>query len=164
MSTIDMTSRPFIITGRKVLLGMIGFFGVIFAVNGVFLYFAMKSWPGLTTDKAYVEGIEYNQVLEAAEQQQALGWISAIEYRTVDGHGVIRVLLSDRDLQPIDGAEPYITLTRPVGSDTSMTVSAIAVEPGIYDAILPALNDGRWRVTVRVDEIYTLHHDLWLTP
>ena len=41
------------ITGRMVLVGLLTFFGVVFAVNGVFVYFALDSWPGLTTEAAY---------------------------------------------------------------------------------------------------------------
>jgi len=40
-------SRP--ITGRMVLFGLVAFFGVVFAVNGTLIYFAIDSWSGLST-------------------------------------------------------------------------------------------------------------------
>ncbi len=39
--------RP--ITGRAVLFGLLAFFGVVFAVNGALIFFALDSWSGLTT-------------------------------------------------------------------------------------------------------------------
>ncbi|MBT3306984.1 MAG: nitrogen fixation protein FixH, partial [Alphaproteobacteria bacterium] len=53
------------ITGRMVLIWLLAFFGTIFAVNAVLVFFALSSWPGLTTDKAYEEGIAYNRTLDA---------------------------------------------------------------------------------------------------
>ena len=50
-----MTTRP--LTGKTVLIGFLAFFGLIFAVNGAFVYFALDSWPGLRYDSAAEAGL-----------------------------------------------------------------------------------------------------------
>ena len=57
------------ITGRMVLIGFILFFGVISVVNGIFMYMALHTWPGLTNTQAYKDGIKYNEVLADGERQ-----------------------------------------------------------------------------------------------
>ena len=62
------------ITGRMVLVGLLTLFGVVFAVNGVFVYFALDSWPGLATEAAYEQGLAHDQSLaEAAARPNAAG-------------------------------------------------------------------------------------------
>jgi len=51
-------------------------FAVIIAVNGVMVAFAFGTWTGLETDGAYEKGLSYNDTLEAARRQAALGWRS----------------------------------------------------------------------------------------
>ena len=72
LSTPEPQSRP--ITGRKVLWMLLGFFGVMMAVNGIFVYLALSSFSGLETVNAYVKGLDYNATLRRGAAQKALGW------------------------------------------------------------------------------------------
>jgi len=164
MSAMSMQRRPFEITGRKVLFGLFAFFGVIFAVNGAFLYFAMESWPGLTTDKAYVEGLEYNQVLEAAERQAAAGWHSNVEIIAGEGGSTVRLTMTDAAGTAIASLQPQLTVTRPVGQPDPMVVAAHEVAPGVYETMMPVLGAGRWAVAVQIGDAYHLNHDVWVKP
>ena len=47
-------------------------FAVVFAVNGGFVYFALSSWPGLTVDHAYSDGLAYNTVIDEAAKEAKL--------------------------------------------------------------------------------------------
>ena len=60
------------IKGKHVLFAMLSFFGVILVVNGVFTYFALSTFTGVSTDDAYRRGRAYNQTIEAAMEDQAL--------------------------------------------------------------------------------------------
>ena len=71
--TEAVQKAPRRITGWTVFYGMVAFFGVIIAVNLTFVYFALDSWPGLTTQHAYEEGIAYNKTLEQAAAQLIAG-------------------------------------------------------------------------------------------
>ena len=48
------------IAGRHVLWGLIGFFGVIFAVNAIFVYAAEETFSGGDTSDPYRKGLNYN--------------------------------------------------------------------------------------------------------
>jgi len=78
-----MTDKP--ITGRKVLLMFVGFFGVITAVNITMAYQAILTFPGLEVRNSYVASQSFDRRRAA---QQALGWdVSAdIEGRVLTLH------------------------------------------------------------------------------
>ena len=75
-----MSRRAREITGRTVLLSLVAFFGVVFAVNGVFFWFASDSWTGLSTEDAYRKGIAFNDQLARADAQKRLGWTAETDY------------------------------------------------------------------------------------
>ena len=52
----------------------ISVFGVVLIVNLFFMFSAVHSFSGLSTDQAYDKGLKYNQEIAAAKQQQLLGW------------------------------------------------------------------------------------------
>jgi len=60
--------------GRHVLFAFLGFFGVIFAVNGVFLYAALSTHTGVVANEPYRKGLNYNQRIAAFQAQEQLGW------------------------------------------------------------------------------------------
>lgn len=66
------------ITGRHVLWGLVGGFGVIFLVNGAFVYFATTTFPGNDTDDPYRRGLAYNETLAADRAQRLNGWTADI--------------------------------------------------------------------------------------
>lgn len=55
------------IDGRHVLLGLVAFFGVMFVVNAIFVYFAVATFSGGDTSNPYQKGLHYDQMLEADE-------------------------------------------------------------------------------------------------
>lgn len=147
------------ITGRMVLVGFIVFFGVIAAVNGVFMYFALSTWPGLTTQDAYKQGVAYNQTLDAAAEQKALGWRSAL---ALDG-GKLRVLLTDRDGAPLSGASVEVALSRPLGEETAAMLKLNETTPGTYVAAFVAPLPGRWKAELAVqqtEDVYRMRHEV----
>ena len=68
----DASSRK--LTGRGVLLCLLAFFGVVFAVNAVMIRFATGTFGGVETASSYAAGLAFKKDLNAAEQQDALGW------------------------------------------------------------------------------------------
>jgi len=91
-----MTER--VLTGRKVLLMFLGFFGVIFAVNGILAYQALATFPGLEVSNGYVASQNFNREKRA---QLALGWDVSAE---IDGN-ILKVTILDRDGNPVKVAD-----------------------------------------------------------
>jgi nitrogen fixation protein FixH len=139
--------RP--ITGKMVLTWLVAFFGVIIAVNLAFVYFALDSWPGLTTQKAYEEGIAYNKTLEGAARQDAMGWRShvALGSATPKGTRVLTLTMTGPG-GPLAGLAAQARLSRPLGEGMTVDTKLAEDRPGLYAALirLPAL--GRWQVEV----------------
>lgn len=164
MNTMSMEQPHFTITGRKVLFAMLAFFGVIFTVNGVFLYFALNTWPGLTSDKAYVEGLDYNQVLEAAERQNVVGWQSAVTITPNESGSLVTLTLLDAAGDALTKQGPILNITRPVGQPEPIAIAAHETSPGVYESRMPTLEAGRWHVIVQVGTDYRLDHEVWIKP
>lgn len=86
------------------------FFAVIFAVDGIYIYLAKKTWRGLATEDGYQKGLHYNQTIEAVKKQQELGWKSEIKR---DGK-ILRFSLKDKKNNLIKNAKVIAKITRPV--------------------------------------------------
>ncbi|MBI1220680.1 MAG: nitrogen fixation protein FixH [Rhodobacteraceae bacterium] len=67
------------ITGRKFLIFVVSFFGLVIAVNVGMAYQAVHTFPGLEeeTGNGYDESQAFDQIMQA---QQALGWSIGLRY------------------------------------------------------------------------------------
>ena len=130
------------LTGRHVLAMVVGFFLLIFAVNGVFVYVSLSSHPGTTTRDAYREGLEYNRVLERAERQQALGWRSEV----LQEGGTVRLRVRDATDAAVRGLVGNVHAGRPASASEDRTLATVETAPGTYEAEGPPFGPGRWTV------------------
>lgn len=139
---------PVVITGRMVLFGILAFFGVIFMVNGAFVYFALDSWPGLTTGKAYEQGRDYNQTLSGAEVQHSLGWSSQIEFTADQERHVFRIIFVDNEGHPLSGLRVHASFQRPVGDENVIDVVLPEIARGEYRSPISLPFAGRWHASI----------------
>jgi nitrogen fixation protein FixH len=157
------------INGRHVLIGLGVFFGIIFAVNGFFLYHAVRTHSGVETHDAYRRGLTYNARIEASRQQDKLAWKSVI---SVDGN-VLQVMFTDRAGRVVPGLKVTASIGRPVTDHDDRT--AVMVEQatrGTYRADVGPLAPGRWLVKVHASVltdrgpkvVYRTQRRLWLKP
>jgi len=155
------------LTGRHVLMAFIGFFGVVFAVNGVFVYFATSSWTGLETENAYIRGLAYNRVLDAAATQRALGWDVRVEVAS-EGLGTTRVLATFTDASgiPLGGLLVAAEFRRPATENFDQAFTLNIVGAGEYGAAIDLPLAGNWdlRVVARRDEAeqYIVERRVWV--
>ena len=137
------------ITGRHVLGGFLAFFGLIFAANAVFVYFALSSWTGLETEKHYQEGLAYNRILAADDSQTALGWRARVEVENA-AHGRVRIILhlQDKAGDPLDGAVVHSDLIRPTHEGYDLSAQLKPLGGGRYGAEFTLPLAGQWDVRV----------------
>lgn len=133
------------ITGRTVLFGMIGFFGIIISVNLVMAYYAVNTFSGLEVQNSYDESQGYDAARAA---QLALGWDVAAEY--ADGRLQI-AFTNAEDGTPAEVAD----LTALVGWATSVrddfTPNFIYLN-GVFSA--PAdLEPGNWNIRLTATSV-----------
>ena len=146
MTADDQTPNGKKLKGWHVLLIMLGFFGVIFSVNGVFLYHAITSFPGEDVKKSYVQGLNYNDTLAARAAQAELGWSAAIG---VDGETLV-LQLDDRDGQPITNRVAVADLRRRASDAADHTFILQANTRGEYTTEVGMIEKGQWFVRVNV--------------
>jgi nitrogen fixation protein FixH len=135
------------LTGRHVLAALLGFFGVVLAVNGVFVYLALSSWTGLDTEDAYSRGLAYNDVLAAAEAQRALGWQVDVDIAN-SAPRTARIAFDARDGagRAIDGLTVEAQIRRPASDAFDRSVPLAAAEPGSYLGEVTLPRAGNWDV------------------
>lgn len=136
--------------GWHVLLIMMAFFGVMFAVNGIFLYSAITSFPGEDVEKSYAQGLEYNSALEARRAQAELGWTIRAGLTGSDAR-TVAVEIEAADGEPVVRMDVQATLRRPVTDAEDIVLSLQADQAaGRYTAPLPHdLAPGQWDLIVR---------------
>ncbi len=146
----------------------VGFFLVVFAVNGVMVWFALSSWTGLETTNSYERGLAYNRALEAAKEQTALGWQADFHFhQTGQRHGTLELRLQDRDGVRLQGAKVDAELVRPTEEGHDLALDLAEREPGRYQAEVELPLVGQWEVRLAASargEVYRLSPRIYLRP
>ncbi|MEM7067421.1 MAG: FixH family protein [Pseudomonadota bacterium] len=99
----------FTFTGKHMLLVMIGFFGVIIAVNVTMATLAAGSWTGLVVKNSYVASQKFNAELANAKAQLVAGYQSHIGYQ----NGKLSFVLKDRNNQVVQVSKLNLEIGRP---------------------------------------------------
>lgn len=135
------------LTGWHVLGYMIVFFGCMFAVNGTFLYFAITTHPGEDIKKSYLQGLHYNDTLEARAKQAQLGWRAGIGFNEAR----TSVLVQIQDASKIDIRGMNVTgQLRHLSSRTGdQTLTFAQQADGLYKANITPPESGTW--VIRMD-------------
>lgn len=153
--------RPF--THRTALYGVLAFFGIIFAANGVFVYYALSSWPGLVSETAYEDGLQFNTGLQQAEAQKARGWRSDLK---VTSERTLSLRIDDHSENALTGLIVTARLTRPAHDRDDQDLILRPGPGGIY--VSQPVAGGAWRVRILAKavtgEIYRRDHELMVTP
>jgi nitrogen fixation protein FixH len=125
--------------------------GLVIAVNGALVYFALHSWSGLSTERPYERGLAYNQVLAAVERQEAAGWRLEIAFAPGTAEpraGVLVVSAVDRDGRGIADLAVEAELRRPLERGAPMMLPLAAAGPGRYTGPLVLARPGQWDVHI----------------
>jgi nitrogen fixation protein FixH len=126
-------------------------FAVIILVNGIMVYMAVASFTGLKTEDYYQRGLHYNDVLDAQQTQDALGWSVTVDSDQVGSDRIrISVKAADGEDRPLDGADVKVRLVRPVQAGYDMNVNLTSQGEGLYaaDVVLPLR--GQWDILAQI--------------
>ena len=113
----------------------------VIVAGAVTIWLAVSTSDGLVADDYYKRGLSINRDLGRDQAARDLGIAAAIEAR----RGVLRVRLQSRGALPEALFARLAHATRAV-HDQRLRLESIA--PGVYEADLPALAAGRWRVVL----------------
>lgn len=136
-------------TGKHMALCMVGFFGVIIAVNLLMATLAKQSWTGLVVKNSYVASQDFNDHLQAGRDQAALGWKSIFLYTD----GQFSFDLQDRDGASVKADHVDLEIGRPATEISDATLSMSLLVDGQFQ-LQHRLAPGLWdvRAKARVGE------------
>lgn len=145
-------------TGWHFLISIVGFFGVVITANVTMAYFAINTFSGLETDDAYRKGRDYNQTLEAAKLQEALGWQEKLTL-VKNGSGInaahyITLTLAGAEAET--GLAATLLIRRPATDANDQMINLVETTPGTFVGVIKLLDEGRWKrslVIAKGDEV-----------
>lgn len=130
-------------TGRHMAAILIGFFGIVIAVNFIMASNAVRTFGGAVVANSYVASQRFNGWLAEARAQDAQGWKA--EARGT-GDGTLLVTLRD-GAGPIRRAAVTVEAEHPLGRLPGRAFALTALGDGRY-AAAHALPPGRWRIRI----------------
>lgn len=117
------------ITGKHVLIVMLSAFGVITAVNMVFVYLAVTGFPGLDTEDSYRKGLAYNTQISESRDIRKLGWrvdVSLTEDK------VLEISFTDKAGGALKISDLKVLLTHPADTKKDILLNMSNPAPGQY--------------------------------
>jgi nitrogen fixation protein FixH len=150
MSRSLVSPRP--LTGRKVLMMLVAFFGVVFAVNFLLAKLAIDTLPGTEVDSAYSASLGYEKEIAAARDQNARNWkVDAQLQRGSDGAATLRVEARDNTGTPMTGLKFQGRLERPTDRRADQAVALAETGNGVYRGSAPLVAAGQWDLVLEGD-------------
>ena len=122
-------------------------FAVIFLANSLLVYFALSTWKGVGIDGAYERGLAYNDVIAAAERQDATGWRIDVRFASAGvgtRAGTVTMALRDREGLPLAGAVIDGRLVRPLDNSPPLPLDIADRGGGNFEAPIAASMPGQW--------------------
>jgi nitrogen fixation protein FixH len=140
------------LTGRKVLFLLVGFFGVVFAANGLMMKLAIQTLPGTEVDSAYSASLAYGHEIAAAHDQNTRNWkVDAHIQRGPDGGATLQVEAHDNSGLPMSGLNFQGRFERPADRRADQAVALAEVASGVYRGSAPLIGPGQWDLVLEGD-------------
>ncbi len=155
--------------GKHVLFILIGFFGIVFAVNGYFAYSALVTLPGEERGATYEAGLRYNATLAEQRSQDALHWSHKSQF--LPGSRV-SVAVAGADGSPVAGLSIEGWLDRPATEGTERKLTFKETDTGRYEAATGTAEAGAWILAFTARKprlgsdpaVYRVKERLWIEP
>jgi nitrogen fixation protein FixH len=140
--------RPRELTGRKVLLWLVGFFVAIFAVNAVLVQAAISTFGGLDTPSSYKAGLVFESEVARADRQAARHWqVDGKLKRDGGGEAVLDVSVRDAQGQPVTGLTADARLAHPADERLDHVIPIASTGAGLFHGESKAM-PGQWDLIV----------------
>ena len=137
------------LTGRHVLFMVLAFFGVMIVANVIFIRAAINTFPGVSEEKSYVQGLHYNDAIEQRSKQALLGWSAEIvEVSRTNESGKIVVRMT-KDNTALTGLSLTGVLKRPTHDDADQPLTFVSNAEGLYEAEFGTFSSGVWDLVLQ---------------
>ena len=139
-------ATPFRFTGWHMTGILVAFFGVVVTVNLVMARAAISTFGGTVVENSYVASQKYNDWIDKAEAQKAMGWTVDA---SLDGSRRVKVDALAAEDRPLHGASVEAVVRHPLGRVPETTLGFSRTEDGHWMSAKP-LPAGRWIVHLTV--------------
>ena len=132
-------------------LGLIGAIVVVLGVNIAFISTAVVTWPGLVTKDYYEKGRDMEKhIRDRLAAQKAMAWtmqIQAPEEISLGRKQPYRVIVVDRNGQPLTDAQMQLQAYRPSDAAADFVTPMKETAPGQYTADVAFNLKGVWEIS-----------------
>lgn len=136
------------LTGVHVLLCLLGFFGVVFAVNAVLVKAATSTFGGVETSSSYKAGLMFEKEVARAEQQDELHWqVGGKIARNKAGETVLDISARDDQGTPLKGITAQARLAHPADVRLDHVIALDRTSAGLFHGEGQA-QPGQWELIV----------------
>ncbi len=143
LPVISAHGRERQLTGRMVLVMLVGFFGTVIAVNLVLVREAISTFGGVDTPSSYQAGLNFKAEAAAAAAQDALHWrVDARLATAADGRRVT-VTAADATGTPLTHLAISARFGHPADERRDRSVALEETAPGVYTG-MAAVDAGQW--------------------
>jgi len=137
------------LTGRMVLLWLLAFFGVVFAVNGVMIHESLSTFGGVDTESAYQAGRMFEHDVAMAKAQDARQWrVDAKVTPSPDG-ARLEVIARDAAGAPLRGMDASAVFERPTDRRLDRNVAIAEDAPGRFHGSADVA-PGQWDLVIEL--------------
>jgi nitrogen fixation protein FixH len=141
----SVPKSPKLLTGRKVLCMIVGFFAVVIGVNVTMMRLAIQTLPGTDVDSAYSASLAYEKEIAAARDQNARNWrVEAHVERSGQGGATLQVEVRDDTGRPMSGLKFQGQFERPADKRADQAVALAETGIGIYRGSSALIAPGQW--------------------
>lgn len=142
------SDKPREVTGRTVLLWLVGFFAVVFLVNGIMAKAAISTFGGVQTQSSYRAGQTFEHEVAMAKAQGELRWQvdGKLDFDRA-GAAVLAMTVRDAEGRPVGGLTADARLSHPADSRRDRVVPMRKTGPGAFRGEAEA-QPGGWELIV----------------
>lgn len=140
----NQTVKPF--TGYHMAAILIGFFGIVIAVNIYMAKVAVGTFGGTVVDNSYVASQQYNEWLAEADKEAKLGWTVTAARVAEDK---VRLMVDDNGVAGLNFAASA-KAEHPLGRAPEHELQFVSQGDGSYVS-REALPTGRWLLRIEIN-------------
>ncbi len=146
--SVSRRSKSRELTGRAVLLWLVGFFGVVFAVNAVMVKAATSTFGGVETSSSYKAGLMFEREVANAERQDEQQWrVDGKLARNAAGDAVLELSARDKNDAPLAGLTAEARLAHPADERLDHVIPLSRTGAGQFRGET-AVARGQWELLV----------------
>lgn len=139
------------LTGRAVLLCLVGFFLVVAGVNGIMIAAAVSTFGGVETESSYKAGLAFAREIAASTAQNKRDWqVRAAVQPDGQGGRSVEVVAQDAAGRPLAGLAASVLLTHPTDRREDQSIVMTEHGPGRFRGTASHLL-GQWDLVIDLD-------------